>query len=193
MVHDLRLNFVTSIKTLNYNFPDGTFKKCNDISCYSFNAVFRIITICQLLVLFHFCLGQGKLTYVTLLRISKTRILVWKADQNYAHKGEHLKWVDFSQGWVCSHECTQAPTSMSNSWRYSKTRRALLESGTENHSGLKEPLGIFRQNIQTVYNVLIIFRTKHVVKDARGLSVFQRLCGTKFPSFNHAVSMNHHL
>lgn len=46
MVYDLRLNFVILIKIFNYNFFDGIFKKCNDILCYLFNAVFRIIIIC---------------------------------------------------------------------------------------------------------------------------------------------------
>lgn len=71
---------------------------------------------------------------------------------------------------------------------------AVQESGTENHSGLKEPLvGIFRQKTQTACNVLIIFKTKHVAKNARGLTAFQRLGGTKLSSFNRAVSINHHL
>lgn len=65
-------------------------------------------------------------------------------------------------------------------------------SGTENHSDLKEPLvGIFRQKTQMAYNVLIIIKTKHVGKYARGLTAFQRHYGTKLTTFNHAVSMNH--
>lgn len=185
----------------SYNFPDGTlfafwkFKQCNGITCNPFNVVFHIITICQLLVLFHFCSGRGQdqIPYVTVLRISKGRISVWNDDQNYAPREEHLKWVFFSQPWACSHEW---PTGLNKHEEQLTPQRnqtwALQESGTENHRGLKEPLvGIFRQKTQTAWNVLIIFKTKHGVKYARGLTAFQRLCGTKFPSFNHEVTMNH--
>ena len=54
-------------------------------------------------------------------------------------------------------------------------------------------MGIFRQKTQTACNVLIIFKTKHVAKNARGLTAFQRPGSTKLPSFNGALSMNHHL
>lgn len=201
MIHYLRLKLCHLNQNAQVNFPDGTwlifwkYKVRNDILSYSFHVVFHGIAIGQLLVLFYFSSGrsgQGKLAYVIVLRTSKTRILVWKAYQNYAPKREYLKWTDFSQHWVCSHEWHTGPNKQEEQLTLQQNQtRAVQESGTDNR---REPLvGIFRQKTWTACNVLIIFKTKHVVKYARGLAAFQRLRGTKFPSFNHAVSMNHHL
>ena len=138
--------------------------------------------------------GQGKLTYATVFRISKGRISAWKDDQNCASRGEHLKWEDFSQPWVChswEHRLQQAwvtadatakPDSGSAGIRHWKPQWLKRASG-----------GNCRQKTQTACNVLIIFKTKHVAKNVRGLTAFQRLGGTKLPSLNGAVSVNHHL
>ena len=117
---------------MGHHLPSEKFKKWKAFSCYPFNVVFHIITICQLLVLFHFCSGRGK--------ASKHMSLCSEFQKEASQFEKMIKTVPPGEStwseWISHNlECvptngTQARASMSNSWRHSKARLGLRRNQT---------------------------------------------------------------